>query len=172
MDRLFIRHLPPGSRAGLDPLLDASIEEGFRFLARLREEDASGQNRFDQEGEVLLGIFRGADLVAVGGLNRDPYSGLPRAGRIRHVYVLPALRRGGLGRVLMEALIERARPCFDQLVLRTDTAAAAAFYEALGFSADPSIRGATHRLDLGAPGSLREEVSCSIRTVPRLRRAR
>lgn len=143
-----IRPLGPPPWSGLNALVDASVREGFRFLARLREEFEDGRNRFAADGEVLLGMFRGLDLVAVGGLNRDPHSGRPRAGRVRHVYVLPSFRRAGVGRALMEALIARATPWFDELVLRTDTDAAARFYQALGFAPEAGIPGATHRLRL------------------------
>ncbi|HEU0013376.1 MAG TPA: GNAT family N-acetyltransferase, partial [Longimicrobium sp.] len=136
--------------AGFDALLDASAAEGFRFLARLRDEHASGRNRFDAEGEVLLGAFRGGELVGVGGLNRDPYSGDPRTGRIRHLYVLPTHRRHGTGRRLTGELLAHARHWFDRVVLRTDTAAAARFYEALGFAPEPRIPGATHSVALTA----------------------
>jgi GNAT superfamily N-acetyltransferase len=143
-----IRPLPPSSWGDVDRLVEASVEEGFRFLARLRDEHASSANRFDGEGEVLLGMWRGEEMVAVGGLNRDPYSGGPCTGRVRHVYVLPSARRAGVGRALVGELIGRAGGWFDELVLRTDTAEAARFYEALGFRAESEVEGATHRLSL------------------------
>jgi len=149
MNNVFtIRPLTTLSASGVEHLVEASVAEGFRFLARLREEYASGANRFDSEGEVLLGVFRGEELVAVGGLNRDPYGGDPRTGRIRHVYVLPSARRTGVGRALIGELIGRAGAWFDELVLRTDTVEAARFYEALGFRPEREIEGATHRLIL------------------------
>lgn len=150
MDRYEVRPLGAPPWPGLDVLVGASAGEGFRFLRRLREEYERGENRFDGDGEVLLGVFRGAELVAVGGLNRDPYGGRPAAGRVRHVYVLPSHRRAGVGRALVQALAARALPWFDELVLRTDTAAAARFYQALGFVPDSRVTGATHRLALPA----------------------
>ncbi|HEU4456292.1 MAG TPA: GNAT family N-acetyltransferase [Longimicrobium sp.] len=143
-----IRPLPASSLGDVERLVEASLREGFRFLARLRDEQASGANRFDGEGEVLLGAFRGEELIAVGGLNRDPYAGDPRTGRVRHLYVLPSARRTGAGRALVRELIRRAEPWFDQIVLRTDTAEAARFYEALGFRPEREIDSATHRLPL------------------------
>lgn len=143
-----IRPLPASSLSDVERLLEASLREGFRFLARLRDEHASGANRFDDEGEVLLGAFRGEELIAVGGLNRDPYAGDPRTGRVRHLYVLPSARRTGTGRALVRELVHRAQPWFDQLVLRTDTAEAARFYEALGFRPERETESATHRLPL------------------------
>lgn len=152
-DGYTIRPLPPSSLGEVERLVEASVREGFRFLARLRDEHASGANRFDGAGEVLLGAFRGEELIAVGGLDRDPYGGDPRTGRIRHVYVLPSARRTGAGRALVRALIRRAQSRFGQLVLRTDTAGAARFYEALGFRPEREIESATHRLSLAGARS-------------------
>jgi len=150
-DRLAVGSLLPPPWPELAPLVGESEREGFRFLARLRQEFDDGTNRFDAPGEALLGCRRGAELEAVGGLNRDPWSPEPRAGRLRHLYVSPASRRSGVGRMLIDALVAAARPHFRVLLLRTDTPAAARFYEALGF-APVSSPHATHRLVLGASG--------------------
>ncbi len=158
-DRLAVRSLLPPPWPELAPLVDESEREGFRFLARLRREFDDGTNRFDAPGEALLGCRRGAQLVAVGGLNRDPWSPEPRAGRLRHLYVRPASRRSGVGRILVDALMAAARPHFGVLLLRTDTAAAARFYEALGF-APVSSPHATHRMVL-APCSGRSGSPCT-----------
>lgn len=141
---------PPWPR--IEPLIGESEREGFRFLARLRREYESGSTRFDRTGEVLLGVESGPALVAVGGLTRDPYGADPRTGRLRHLYVSPAHRRRGVGRLLAAALVEAARPHFDVLTLRTDTEAAARFYEALGFA---PVAGSdhTHRLALRHEGA-------------------
>jgi GNAT superfamily N-acetyltransferase len=141
VDELRITPLRPPPWRDLEPLIAESEREGFAFLARLRREHASGAARFDAPGEVLLGVHDGAELVAVGGVSIDPYTPGPRAGRIRHVYVAPSQRRRGTGRTLVHALIHAARPHFDVLTLRTDTAEGAAFYEALGFS---PVAGAPH----------------------------
>jgi GNAT superfamily N-acetyltransferase len=88
-------------------------------------------NRFEREGEILLGVFRGAGLIGVGGLNRDPYLGDPAVGRLRHIYVLGAERREGVGRRIVERLLEHARQRFARV--RLSTGRAASFYEKLGF---------------------------------------
>ena len=107
---------------------------GHLFLDRLITDWHSGANRFDKSGECLLGLFVGGRLVAVGGLNRDPYDTSGRAvGRLRHVYVAQSLRRRGLGRQLVAELLARAQT-FERVRLRTPgTPDAAAFYESLGF---------------------------------------
>jgi GNAT superfamily N-acetyltransferase len=147
---LSVRSLLPPPWPELAPVIEESEGEGFRFLVRLRREFLDGANRFDAPGEALLGCRRGGELVGVGGLNRDPYSPEPRVGRLRHLYVAVAHRKAGIGRVLVAALVDAARPHFDVLRLRTDTDAAARFYEALGF-APVSSPHASHRMALGAP---------------------
>lgn len=120
---------------GFAALRRASQAEQFRFLQRLEEDWDSGANRFDDEGECLLGAVAGENLRALGGLNRDPYAQESGVGRLRHVYVAPGARRLGLGRLLVERLLEAARGDFHLIRLRAPLgdARAAAFYEALGF---------------------------------------
>jgi GNAT superfamily N-acetyltransferase len=144
MSELAIRSIIPPPWPSLAPLIDESEREGFRFLVRLRAEFEDGSNRFDAPGEALLGGYWSGELIAVGGLNRDSYAADPRIGRLRHLYVGRAFRGRGVGRALVEALAAAARPHFDVLRLRTDTDAAARFYEAVGFvrAASPD---ATHR---------------------------
>ena len=120
--------------SGFDGLAREARLEGYAFLDRLGREWADGCNRFDQAGECLLGHFDESALVAVGGLNRDPYAGDPGTGRIRHLYVAPQRRRAGLATKLMQELLLRGGLAFARLRLRTDNAAAARLYERLGFS--------------------------------------
>lgn len=114
--------------------MDESEREVFKFLRRLVDDWQSGTNRFDSAGEIFL-IAREADkVIGVGGLNIDPYANDPDIGRIRHVYVANECRRRGIGRTLVERLIDEARGSFRELRLRTNTAAGDAFYCALGFT--------------------------------------
>lgn len=131
------------------PLLDASIGEGYTFVQKLWDEYQDGTNRFNQPGAVLLSVYEGEQLIGVGGVHPDPYLKQGNVGRIRHVYVMPTHRRSGVGRRLMNALIEHARQSFEFLTLRTHTAHADAFYVALGFSREPRFAEATHWLELG-----------------------
>lgn len=140
-----IRDLPADALA---PLLAESGAEGFRFVARLAAEWADVASRHDGPGELLLGGYDGARLVAVGGITPDPYGGDPDVGRLRRVYVLPEWRRHGVGRRLVRALEAAAAGRYRALVLRTDTAAAARFYESLGYHPLPDGGTATHRRDL------------------------
>jgi GNAT superfamily N-acetyltransferase len=132
----------------LAPLLEASTAEGFRFVERLVREWEAGHTRFDQPGELLLAAYDGESLVAIGGLMPDPYTGDPTLGRLRHIYVRPDARRQGIGRRLVDLLERRAEGTYRALVLRTDTATAARFYEQLGYMPLPPGGTATHRREL------------------------
>ncbi|HET7234756.1 MAG TPA: GNAT family N-acetyltransferase [Longimicrobium sp.] len=143
-----IRVLDPFPAAAVESLAAESVREGFRFVRRLMDEHASGQVRFDRPGEVLLGVYDGPELVAIGGVTHDPYGGDASVGRVRHVYVHPAHRRRGVGAALVGALEARAHGRFTALVLRTDTAPAARFYAALGYRALAGGGTATHRREL------------------------
>ncbi len=134
---------------GLEDLQAEAHAEGYNFIDTLVEEWASGANRFDAPGECLLGHFDGASLVAVGGLNVDPFAGDPRIGRIRRVYVRREWRRKGIGRALVSALIEEAKRNFECVRLRAENAEAARLYERLGFVGIESPD-ATHMLVLSS----------------------
>ncbi|MBK8023334.1 MAG: GNAT family N-acetyltransferase [Chloroflexi bacterium] len=143
-----IRRITHLTAAALRPLLEASLEEGYAFIETLWEEYVSGVNPFITPGGVLLGGYEGEALVAVGGVHVDPYEEAPAVGRVRHVYVLPELRRQQIGRRLVSALIDHAAGHFATLTLRTPTAHGDAFYKSLGFTDAPRFVHATHWLDL------------------------
>ena len=121
------------SEAAFASILAEAERADGAFMLRVRDEWVSGAQRFDRPGEFLLGVFDGERLVAVGGVSNDPYSAEPGLGRVRHVYVLEALRRQGIARMLMNEIIARARGHFTLLRLRTRSSGAAALYENLGF---------------------------------------
>ncbi len=131
----------------LDGLVIRSLEEGFKFVQRLRDEYESGVKRFDQPGEALL-LARDAQIVtAVIGLNLDP-EGQPEVMRLRRFYVLPEHRGHGLGQKMLLEVIELARKANAKfLELHTDNRHAARFYERNGFQALKSSN-PTHRLAL------------------------
>lgn len=133
----------------LAALVAAASREGFEFLDRLDREWNEGSNRFDGDGETLLGVCDGDALIAIGGLNLDPYDPA-RGGRLRRVYVRADRRGGGIGRQLVETLLDRARPCFVQVRLRAGTEDAGRFYDRLGFSRTDEPD-ATHVIRFGRP---------------------
>jgi GNAT superfamily N-acetyltransferase len=132
----------------LQPLLQESREQGFDFLHWLVNDFAGGKNRFELPGEALFAIYDGLEMIAIGGLNRDPYRLEESVGRVRRVYVLTKWRRRGIGRKLMDQIIAEARLYFQLLTLRTFDEPADKFYRALGFQTEPEIQGASHYLKL------------------------
>jgi GNAT superfamily N-acetyltransferase len=118
---------------GLEHLEREAREEGYDFIATLVEEWANAQNRFDGPGEVLCGGLDQGVLVAVGGLNLDPFAARPDLGRIRKVYVRPAWRGKGVGGALVTHLVAQARLGFQCVRLRAANAGAGRLYERLGF---------------------------------------
>jgi len=134
---------PPGRLAAL---VAESERAGLSFVRRLAEEWASGHNRFDRPGEALFAAIVEGDVVGVCGLNVDSRAASPGVGRVRHLYVLSAHRRVGVGRQLVLAVIAAARSSFWQLRLRTTNPAAARLYEALGFKRTGDEADCTHRM--------------------------
>jgi len=125
-----VTELAPGC---LEALLAESEQAGSSIVRRLVDEWTSGANRFDHPGEALFALRIEGRLVGVCGLNVDPYSAEPRLGRVRHLYVLSAYRRRGIGRQLVARVIATARGRFDRLRLSTRNPEAAQLYERMGF---------------------------------------
>lgn len=122
-------------------LLDAAEREGFRFIRRLADDWASGPR------EAFFVARVDGRLAGVCGVNVDPYAGSPDIARLRHLYVLPGFRRGGIGRALTNVAIEFAFNAGYRVIrLRTDTAEAAAFYERCGFTRVHGDAACTHEL--------------------------
>ena len=118
---------------GIDSLQAEALAEGYDFIQTLVEQWANAENRFNAPGEILCGHVDQGLLVAVGGLNCDPFAGSPDMGRIRRVYVRPAWRNKGIGRALVISLIDQARTHFRCVRLRAENAEAARLYERIGF---------------------------------------
>lgn len=144
---VIVRIEPLDTLPDLARLVEESERAGLRFVRRLIEEWASGANRFDRPGETLVAAWLDGGLVGVCGLNVDPYAAAPGVGRVRHLYVLAAHRRHGVGERLVAAIVAAARGPFHTLRLRTTNPAAARLYERLGFRATGDVADCTHVLD-------------------------
>ena len=118
---------------GIERLQSEAMDEGYDFIETLVEEWAIASNRFDAPGEALCGHLDQGVLVAVGGLNCDPFAGRPDMGRIRRVYVRAAWRNRGIGRALIKVLVDEARTHFTCVRLRAENEGAARLYESMGF---------------------------------------
>jgi GNAT superfamily N-acetyltransferase len=143
-----IERLSEPPAACLGALIAESERDGLRFVRRLAEEWTSGANRFDKPGEALFVARRAGHVVGVCGLNVDPYAPTPNVGRVRHLYVLAAHRRHGVGGQLVAKVIRTARGRFEALRLRTGNPAAAGLYERLGFRRRADVADCSHVLEL------------------------
>jgi len=130
-------------------LVTESKKEGFRFLERLINDYKNGTNNFSKSGEVLYGVFNKEGLlIAIGGINKDPFSTNKRTGRLRRFYVSKEYRRMGVGRSLVTRILKDASENYEIIVLYTDTEDANKFYTSLGFIKDNSVSKSTHSLNL------------------------
>ncbi len=132
----------------LAPLVAESEQAGLRFVRRLAEEWAGCRNRFDRPGEACFAALVDGRMVGVCGLNVDPYTTEPAVGRVRHLYVLSAYRKLGVGRRLVGEVIAAGRGPFGMLRLRTQDPAAARLYERMGFRRCVEIAECTHLMEL------------------------
>lgn len=126
-----------------------SKDEGFRFVERLVNEYKCGSNTFSNTGEGLFGVFtEEGTLVAIGGLNKDPFSNEAYIGRVTRFYVKNDHRRKGLGSLLVNRIIDEAKKYYHVLVLHTDTEQADQFYISLGFLKGDMYPKSSHYLEL------------------------
>lgn len=144
MSRLLIEPVTP-DEPGYIALKAESIALNFNMLRRLEENWQRGENRFNAPGEKLLGAFAFGQLVGVCGLNVDPFSQQPRAGRIRHLYIGERHRRQGIGHQLLVSVITHSGASFDFLNTHAPSTAWS-FYENLGFRPVYDEPRVTHRL--------------------------
>ncbi|EOR07796.1 GNAT family N-acetyltransferase [Acinetobacter sp. ANC 3926] len=120
--------------AQIGVLIQYSEREGFRFLNRLKQDFQSGANCFDQIGEALFVVYDQQDgLIAVGGLNQDPFAESKRVGRLRRFYIHPDYRHKKIATYLLMHIEQYAKTYFERLDLFTDTAQAAHFYQSRGY---------------------------------------
>lgn len=144
-----LKKLDPETEA-FAALAEESRREGYWMLVRLLEGWRDGRNRFSRRGESLLGAWRRGRLAGVCGLNVDPYVEKRREGRVRHLYVNADDRRNGVGRLLVEAVVDKAKRYFPVLNVRAP-AEAFPFYEALGFLRVEGEEFFTHCMELKKP---------------------
>lgn len=143
-----VEALPPEFE---EEMLPAALRENFVALRWLRDDWRAGTNTFSAPGEAFYVARCDGRLVGVGGVNQDPYAGEAAVGRLRRMYVLPSFRRMGVGRRLVQQVVEDGREHFHTLRLRTLDAGASAFYEALGFETVRGTESATHEMVIGNP---------------------
>ncbi|HEY9628521.1 MAG TPA: GNAT family N-acetyltransferase [Coleofasciculaceae cyanobacterium] len=128
-------------------ILAESKTAAFRVIDRLVTDWETGVNRFDRPGEALFIARQGDRIFGVCGLNHNPHINSSQIGRVRRLYVMQDSRRQGIGRTLVNQIIEVAKLNFDWLHVRTTNPVAAQFYQSLGFM-PCNYESATHTLNL------------------------
>ena len=129
---------------GFSKLVELSLGEGFNFVEKMQSEWISGKNRFNYKGEICYALFSDNILVAVCGLNIDPYINEANVGRIRHLYVHPDFRRKGFGETLVKKILDEGKIRFKVIRLRTNSSNASNFYCSIGFSKQIGDEYSTH----------------------------
>jgi len=133
----------------LDYLVKQSKEEGFRFVERLVNDYKNGTNTFNDTGEGLFVVLNEQGiLIAIGGLNKDPFTNERSIGRLRRFYVNKKYRRNGIGSLLLKRIISEAEKYYKILVLHTDTEQADKFYTSSGFFKGDFYSNSTHFMEL------------------------
>lgn len=138
-----IENLP----SDFDSMRAEAYAEGYRFVERLATDWQAGTTRFDRDGEALLGAHVDSVLAGIGGLTLDPF--VPWALRMRRFYVRPAFRKHGIGRKLVEALLEYSQHA-GKVVVVNAARGSSQFWETSGFMPDPR-EGHTHILRRAPP---------------------
>jgi GNAT superfamily N-acetyltransferase len=131
---LIVVHVGAALPEGFDTLRHTAQTEGHAMLDRLARDWEAGIDRYDRAGEALLAARVEDAIAGIGGLTHDPI--LADALRMRRFYVDPRFRRQGVARRLAEALLALPRGERTLVTVNAGTAAAPAFWEALGFVRD------------------------------------
>ncbi|WP_042222200.1 GNAT family N-acetyltransferase [Oceanobacillus manasiensis] len=148
MEKYEVRQLDNLLNFDLDWLVKQSQEEGFRFVERLVNDYKDGSNTFNLPGESLFGVLNEeGTLIAVAGLNKDPFSKDHSIGRIRRFYVSKEIRRNGLGTILVNRIIDEAKKYYKVIVLHTDTKQADKFYTSIGFTKSSLYPKSSHYME-------------------------
>ena len=140
---MMIRPLVPSDAAQFRTLrLEALARHPDAFGASLEEEAAGDEAAFAARiaaiamPGAIFGAFIGETLVGTAGFFVQHGVKMRHRGRVWGVYVMPAERRGGIGRTLMEHVLAHAHLHVVQLELSVGTRnqAARTLYEHLGFA--------------------------------------
>lgn len=128
---------------------DASLYRSIRLEALKQTPEAFGST-FESEsvqpltwfadrlgGSAVFGAFRDAGLLGVAGFLAQKGPKEAHKGVLWGMYVRAAARGAGVGRRLIETVVEHARPCVEliQLTVVSDNEQARRLYASLGFVA-------------------------------------
>lgn len=104
------------------------------------EELATLPGEYTAPHGLLLLAFLDGELAGCGGFRPLPEADYPNACEMKRLYVRKAFRRFGIGRMVAQALMDRAREAgYSTMLLDTldDMEAARGLYETLGFEDVP-----------------------------------
>jgi ribosomal protein S18 acetylase RimI-like enzyme len=133
-----LRRLAPDDAALYrDIRLEGLAESPDAFSSTLDAEEDRPLGAFAQRlaDSCVIGAFSGSHLVGVAGFYVQAGPKHAHKGALWGMYVRPGYRSFGLGRMLVEAIIEHARERVEllQLLVVSDNLPARRLYESLGF---------------------------------------
>lgn len=115
---------------GFDSLRADADAEGFRAMSRLSAEWAETPEMF----ACLLAAPDGlGGLAGIGGLTLEPEAVEEPAMRMRRLYIRPSARRGGLGRTIVNALLQQALESVSLVTVNAGGAISPSFWAGLDF---------------------------------------
>jgi hypothetical protein len=117
----------------LEELKEDALNDGYRIVKRTIEQWKDKTNRFSSKKEVLYGVEEQGKIIAIGGINIDPYLMDDEIGRIRHIYVHSEHRNKGIATALLEKILLEKEKEYKVIRLSTKNEAAMSLYEAYGF---------------------------------------
>ncbi|MGO6849120.1 GNAT family N-acetyltransferase [Rhizobium beringeri] len=126
-----IRTFRDGLPQEIADLESEARREGYLHITRLVDEWSTGDNRFQRDGERLLGAYADEVLAGIGGMTVE--TAMSGALRMRRFYMRPAMRGRGIGRMLAMALLDHARSFCTVVTVHAGNDGAARFWESIGF---------------------------------------
>jgi GNAT superfamily N-acetyltransferase len=142
MSRVVLKPVIDCLPVGLDDVRAEASAEGYQFVERLTNDWEADAARFRRDGEALFGAYVSRTLAAIGGITLDPF--LADALRMRRFYVRRSFRGQGIGRRLVDALLENSWRA-GRIVVVNAASGSSPFWEAAGFVPD-ARNGHTHIL--------------------------
>jgi ribosomal protein S18 acetylase RimI-like enzyme len=139
IEPLAIRLVTPDEAAAFREIrLEALRSSPESFGASLEMEEAKPLDWFAERlsGFEVFGAYRGAEILGIAGFGTHAGSKRAHKGFLWTMFVRPQARRSGIGRRLVEAVIERARQSVEilQLTVTSNNEPARKLYAALGFT--------------------------------------
>jgi ribosomal protein S18 acetylase RimI-like enzyme len=120
-----------------DIRLEGLIDSPHAFASTLEDEQDEPLDRFGTrlDNSFVIGAFQGTRLIGVAGFYVQPKPKHMHKGVLWGMYVRPEGRQAGIGRRLVEAIIDHARQHVEllQLMVVADNVPARRLYDRLGF---------------------------------------